>query len=168
MNCLMLNKVGRNNQFFFLKNISFLPFSTFLNLLIITPFDLELFYLASIPFFTFFNFYNTTLFPSPFFLLYLSLLHIPFFYFFFYFSSFLFCHSYNPLIFYSSLFIFLFLSLKCCLCHLALGDGVASRGKLEEFKNVDYSFASSRECTFLEQLLSVSTLNVFHILSLVL
>jgi hypothetical protein len=38
-----------------------------------------------------------------------------------------------------------------------MGDGVATRSKLEEFKNVDYSFASSRECTFLEQLLNVRT-----------
>ena len=46
---------------------------------------------------------------------------------------------------------------QCCMCHLAMGDGVATRSKLEEFKNVDYSFASSRECTFLEQLLNVRT-----------
>ena len=44
--------------------------------------------------------------------------------------------------------------LQCCLCHLALGDAVALRGKLDEFKSVDYSFPSSRECEFLEKLLT--------------
>ena len=59
------------------------------------------------------------------------------------------------------LYLHLHLHPQCCLCHLALGDAVASRGKLEEFKGVDYSFPSSRECEFLEKLLTVSTQNTY-------
>ena len=42
------------------------------------------------------------------------------------------------------------------MCHLALGDTVAARAKLEDFKTVDYSFPSSRECDLLDKLLNVS------------
>mmetsp|Transcript_16287 Transcript_16287/g.15611 ORF Transcript_16287/g.15611 Transcript_16287/m.15611 type:complete len:299 (-) Transcript_16287:212-1108(-) len=46
--------------------------------------------------------------------------------------------------------------LQCCLCYLALGDGVAMRAKLDDFKNLDYSFPPSRECDLLEKLLTAS------------
>jgi alpha-soluble NSF attachment protein len=36
---------------------------------------------------------------------------------------------------------------------MAGGDSVAARTKLDEFKNVDYSLPSSRECDLLEKLL---------------
>ena len=78
--------------------------------------------------------------------------------------SFLLSHPFFPPSFFPppsfSLLLFFF-HVKCCMCHLALGDGVATRSKLEEFKNVDYSFASSREGAFLEQLLNVRTYALF-------
>lgn len=40
------------------------------------------------------------------------------------------------------------------LCTLALGDEVAIEQKLNHYKNVDYSFPNSRECQFVEKLLS--------------
>lgn len=46
------------------------------------------------------------------------------------------------------------------LCHLAGGDAVAVRNKLEAFKTVDYSFGSSRECAFVERLVDVSARRV--------
>ena len=39
---------------------------------------------------------------------------------------------------------------------ITVGDGVAMRSKLEDFKGLDFSFPSSRECDFLEKLLVVS------------
>lgn len=42
---------------------------------------------------------------------------------------------------------------QALLCHLASGDNVASRLKVDEYKSVDYSFGSSRECDFAEKLL---------------
>ena len=43
---------------------------------------------------------------------------------------------------------------QCVLCLLGLGDGVAGRSKLDDFKNADFSFPASRECDFLEKLLT--------------
>ena len=43
---------------------------------------------------------------------------------------------------------------KSILCHMAAGDNVAYKNKIEDFKGVDYSFPTSRECTFVEQLIS--------------
>lgn len=45
--------------------------------------------------------------------------------------------------------------LNALLCYLALGDQVQVRNKLEEYKNADYSFTSSRECDFITKLLEV-------------
>lgn len=41
------------------------------------------------------------------------------------------------------------------LCILASGDNVLVRNKLDLFKNLDFNFASSRECQFLEALVKV-------------
>lgn len=41
------------------------------------------------------------------------------------------------------------------LCHLAAGDNVAVKSKLEEFKNADFSFPTSRECGLVEKLVQV-------------
>ena len=43
---------------------------------------------------------------------------------------------------------------QCVLCLLGLGDGVAGRSKLDDFKNADFSFPASRECDFLEKLIT--------------
>jgi alpha-soluble NSF attachment protein len=45
---------------------------------------------------------------------------------------------------------------QCVMCYLALGDSVAARTKLDDFKVVDFSFPSSRECDLLEKLITVS------------
>lgn len=45
--------------------------------------------------------------------------------------------------------------LQSLLCHLAAGDNVAVKGKLEEYKNADFSFPGSRECGFVEKLIQV-------------
>lgn len=49
------------------------------------------------------------------------------------------------------------------LCHLASGDTVSVRNKLDAYKSVDYSFQSSRECGFIEKLLEVG----YYIMSLI-
>jgi len=49
---------------------------------------------------------------------------------------------------------------QAALCHLALGDAVAVRSKLASYKNVDYTFGSSRECQFLEKL--VESVDAFN------
>jgi alpha-soluble NSF attachment protein len=41
---------------------------------------------------------------------------------------------------------------NAALCHLAIGDVVQIQNKVEEFKNVDFSFGTSRECQFIDQL----------------
>ena len=41
---------------------------------------------------------------------------------------------------------------QALLCHLASGDAVQVGVKLDEFKNADFSFGSSRECGFVEKL----------------
>lgn len=41
---------------------------------------------------------------------------------------------------------------QCVLCHMALGDFVASKAKTDAFKSADFNFPSSRECQFLSQL----------------
>lgn len=43
---------------------------------------------------------------------------------------------------------------SCLLCHLAAGDNVQVRNKAEYFKNKDHSFATSRECVFIEKIVS--------------
>lgn len=48
---------------------------------------------------------------------------------------------------------------NAALCLLAQGDLVAITNKLEEFKNVDFSFGSSRECQFVEELVSAVSEN---------
>jgi alpha-soluble NSF attachment protein len=45
------------------------------------------------------------------------------------------------------------------LCFLAQGDLVAITNKLEEFKNADFSFGSSRECQFVEELVNAVSEN---------
>jgi alpha-soluble NSF attachment protein len=40
------------------------------------------------------------------------------------------------------------------LCHLAAGDLVAARQKLDEFKDTDHTFPTSRECGFIEKLIA--------------
>lgn len=40
------------------------------------------------------------------------------------------------------------------LCTLALGDSVAIEQKLTQFKNLDYTFPTSRECQFVEKLVA--------------
>lgn len=42
---------------------------------------------------------------------------------------------------------------SCLVCHLALGDTVQVSQKLDAFKNVDFSFATARECEFVEKIL---------------
>ncbi len=46
--------------------------------------------------------------------------------------------------------------LQALLCYLAMGDAVQVNKKITEFKNADYSFASSNECTFIQKLVKVS------------
>jgi len=41
---------------------------------------------------------------------------------------------------------------QCLLCHLAAGDNVQVRNKIDYFKNKDHSFATCRECTFIEKI----------------
>ena len=41
---------------------------------------------------------------------------------------------------------------QCLLCHLAAGDNVQVRNKIESFKNKDHSFANCRECKFIEKI----------------
>lgn len=41
---------------------------------------------------------------------------------------------------------------QCILCHMAANDMVSVSNKLEACKNADFSFASSRECQFIEKL----------------
>lgn len=55
---------------------------------------------------------------------------------------------------------------QCLLCHLAGGDRVAVDIKLEEFKNLDYTFPKSRECGFVEQLLQVRSQHTLHVFNL--
>jgi alpha-soluble NSF attachment protein len=45
------------------------------------------------------------------------------------------------------------------LCMLAIGDLVAVTNKLESYKNADFSFGTSRECQFIEQLVSAVSEN---------
>jgi hypothetical protein len=45
--------------------------------------------------------------------------------------------------------------LLASLCHLAGGDQVAAGNVLNTAKNTDFSFPSSRECSFVEQLIEV-------------
>lgn len=45
--------------------------------------------------------------------------------------------------------------LQAALCHLAAGDTVAAGNVLNTAKNTDFSFPSSRECAFVEQLMEV-------------
>ena len=42
---------------------------------------------------------------------------------------------------------------QCLLCYLASGDNVQVRNKIDIFKNKDHSFATSRECKFVEEIL---------------
>lgn len=44
---------------------------------------------------------------------------------------------------------------QCVLCHMAAGDSVAARTKIDTFKSADHNFPSSRECQLLESLLEV-------------
>ena len=44
---------------------------------------------------------------------------------------------------------------QAILCLMATGDNVAARNKLEAFKNLDFSFGSSRESQFVDKLLEV-------------
>ena len=48
---------------------------------------------------------------------------------------------------------------NAALCHLAIGDVVQIQNKLEEFKNADFSFGTSRECQFIDQLVEAVTEN---------
>lgn len=49
---------------------------------------------------------------------------------------------------------------QALLCLLAQGDNVAIRIKVDEYKNSDYSFGSSRECELVEKLLvAIDSLN---------
>lgn len=48
---------------------------------------------------------------------------------------------------------------NAALCLLAIGDLVQIQNKLEEFKNADFSFGTSRECQFLEQLVEAVSEN---------
>jgi len=41
---------------------------------------------------------------------------------------------------------------QALLCLLALGDNVAGENKLNEFKNADYTFPTSRECQLIDKL----------------
>lgn len=45
---------------------------------------------------------------------------------------------------------------QCLFCCLALGDTVQVSNKLEDFKNNDFTFSSSRECDFVSKLLKVN------------
>lgn len=47
------------------------------------------------------------------------------------------------------------------LCYLALGDSVQVTNKLNEYKSLDHSFPSSRECGFVEKLVQVGRIFVF-------
>jgi alpha-soluble NSF attachment protein len=57
--------------------------------------------------------------------------------------------------------------LQALLCHLALGDQVQVRNKLDEYKNLDYSFGSSREADFITKLIEVKTNEEPLLLSLI-
>jgi alpha-soluble NSF attachment protein len=41
---------------------------------------------------------------------------------------------------------------QALLCYLSLGDTVATRNKLEEYRSLDFSFGSSRECDLITKL----------------
>lgn len=43
--------------------------------------------------------------------------------------------------------------LKATICHLATGDAVVARRALEKYQDMDFSFGSTRECTFLTALI---------------
>jgi alpha-soluble NSF attachment protein len=60
---------------------------------------------------------------------------------------------------------------QALLCYLSLGDQVQVRNKLDEYKNLDYSFTSSRECDFITKLIEVgpafsSVLRICYFLNL--
>jgi alpha-soluble NSF attachment protein len=44
---------------------------------------------------------------------------------------------------------------QCLLCYLAMGDNVQVQQKVQQCKNVDFSFQGSRECDFIERILKV-------------
>ena len=44
---------------------------------------------------------------------------------------------------------------QALLCFLAAGDTVTAKSKKEDYKNVDYTFATQRECVFVEKLLAL-------------
>lgn len=48
---------------------------------------------------------------------------------------------------------------QCVLCHMAAGDSVAAKSKVETFKSADHNFPVSRECQLLEQLIQVMGTN---------
>jgi hypothetical protein len=52
---------------------------------------------------------------------------------------------------------------QCVLCHMALGDFVASKAKTDAFKSADFNFPSSRECQFLSQLQEVCYLQLIFV-----
>lgn len=54
----------------------------------------------------------------------------------------------------------------CLLCHLASGDSVCTREKLEFFSNLDFSFASSREGEFIVKILEVIFENSFYLINI--
>ena len=45
------------------------------------------------------------------------------------------------------------------LCYLASGDAVATRSKLERYKNIDHTFPQSRECQLITNLLEVQCIS---------
>ena len=51
--------------------------------------------------------------------------------------------------------------LQALICFLAIGNKVQVANKLEEYRNVDYSFAASREHDFIQALLQVSSFSFF-------
>jgi alpha-soluble NSF attachment protein len=48
---------------------------------------------------------------------------------------------------------------QALLCFLAAQDTVTAKNKKEDYKNIDYTFAGQRECTFVEKLLGVIEAN---------
>ena len=44
---------------------------------------------------------------------------------------------------------------QCVICHMAAGDTVAAKAKVDTFKSADHNFPSSRECNLLESLITV-------------
>lgn len=53
--------------------------------------------------------------------------------------------------------------LQCCLCYFSIGDCVSARSKLENFKNMDNTFASCRECSFIENIcIAFDGFNIDH------